>query len=265
VVREAPAFRRGDRELPGAPSTATRPEQAAERLAKLAADAEPGTRLGTKDELRARCGVSVGTFNEALRLVQARGLVTVRAGRVGGLFASRQSPLVRLGNSVLAIDDDATSVADAIRIRDALEPLLVEDAVRHRSARDVEAMRRGLERMRAAADAVDENAFLRANWALHARMAEVSPSMMLRSFYLSLLEMIESRTLSMQSVDEAPLPQYLDNRDRLHADLVAAIEEQDPRRALDLIRVHNATTAAATATLASAPPSGPTERPDARR
>jgi DNA-binding FadR family transcriptional regulator len=256
VVLEAPAFRRSDWQRPGAPPTATRPEQAAEQLAELAAGAEPGTRLGTKDELRARCGVSVGTFNEALRLVQARGLVTVRAGRVGGLFASRQSPLVRLGNSVLAIDDDATSVADAVRIRDALEPLLVEDAVRHRSASDIEALRQGLERMRAAADAVNGNEFLRANWALHARMAAISPSAMLRSFYLSLLEMIESHTLSVQSVDEAPLPEYLDKRYQLHADLVSAIDGQDARRALDLVLVHNATTAATTR-LASAPTSGP--------
>jgi DNA-binding FadR family transcriptional regulator len=254
VVLEAAALRRGDWQLPGAPPPATRPEQAAEQIAELAAGAEPGTRLGTKDELRARCGVSVGTFNEALRLVQARGLVTVRAGRVGGLFASRQSPLVRLGNSVLAIDDDATSVADAVRIRDALEPLLVEDAVRHRSASDVEALRQGLERMRAAADAVDGNEFLRANWALHARMAAISPSVMLRSFYLSLLEMIESHTLSVRSVDEAPLPEYLNKRYQLHADLVSAIDGQDAGRALDLIRVHNATTAAATTKLASAPP-----------
>ena len=239
MVLEAPAFRRGDWQLPGAPSTATRPEQAAEQLAELAAGAEPGTRLGTKDELRALCGVSVGTFNEALRLVQARGLVTVGRGRVGGLFASRQSPLVRLGNSVLAIDDDATAVRDAVRIRDALEPLLVEDAVRHRSAADTGDMRRGLERMRAAADALDGDEFLHANWALHARIAQVSPSVMLRSFYLGLLEMIESHTLSVQSVDEAPLPEYLDNRYRLHADLVSAIDEQDARRALDIVRVHN--------------------------
>src|ERR1700728_568102 len=238
VVLEAPAFRRSDWQLPGSPPTATRPEQAAEQLAGLAAGAEPGTRLGTKEELRALCGVSVGTFNEALRLVQARGLVTVRAGRVGGLFASHQSPLVRLGNSVLAIDDDATSVADAVRIRDALEPLLVEDAVRHRSADDAEALRQGLARMRTAADALDLNQFLRANWALHARMAEISPSVMLRSFYLSLLEMIESRTVSVQSVDE-----------------------QDARRALGLIRVHNATTTAATTTLDSAPPSGQSTGP----
>ena len=248
MVLEAPAYRRGDWQLPGAPPAATRPEQAAEQLAELAASAEPGTRLGTKDELRALCGVSVGTFNEALRLAQARGLVTVRAGRVGGLFASRQSPLVRLGNSVLAIDDDATSVADAVRIRDALDPLLVEDAVGHASAGDAQALRECLVRMRAAADALDGIEFIHANWALHARIAEISPSAMLRSFYLSLLEMIEAHTLSVQPVADEPLPEYLDNRYRLHADLVSAIEAQDARRALDLIRVHNAPTTDATTT-----------------
>jgi DNA-binding FadR family transcriptional regulator len=244
VVLEAPAYRRSDWQQPGASPSVTRPEQAAELLAELAASAEPGTRLGTKDELRVLCGVSVGTFNEALRLVQARGLVTVRAGRVGGLFASRQSPLVRLGNSVLAIDDDATSVADAVRIRDTLEPLLVQDAALHRSASDLEALRRGLERMRAAADALDGMEFLRANWALHVRIAEICPSVMLRSFYLTLLEMIESHTLAVQSVDARPLPEYLDTRYRLHDALVTAIGEQDALRALDLSRTHNATTLA---------------------
>jgi DNA-binding FadR family transcriptional regulator len=238
MVLEAPAFRRSDWQVPGAP--ATRPEQAAEQLAGLAAAAEPGARLGTKEELRVRCGVSVGTFNEALRLVQARGQVTVRAGRVGGLFASRPTPLVRLGNSVLALDDEAMSVADAVRIRDALEPLLVQDAARHRATTDSDALRQGLRRMRAAADALDGNEFLRANWALHACVARISPSAMLRSVYLSLLEVIESHTLSVLSVDDHPLPEYLQRRYQLHADLVAAIEEQDEGRALDLLREHNA-------------------------
>jgi DNA-binding GntR family transcriptional regulator len=164
---------------------------------------------------------------------------------VGGLFASRQSPLVRLGNSVLAIDDDdATSVADAVRIRDALGPLLVEDAVRHRSADDLEELRHGLRRMRDAADALDVIEFLRANWALHARLAQASPNAILRSFYLSLLEMIESHTLAVRSVDERPLPEYLQGRYRLHADLLAAVEKQDEPRALSLIREHGAVTLA---------------------
>ena len=259
MVLEAPAYRRADwpGATPSAGQPATRPEQAAEQLAALSAAAEPGSRLGTKDELRVRCGVSVGTFNEALRLVQARGLVTVRAGRVGGLFASRQSPLVRLGNSVLALDDEAMSVADAVRIRDALDPLLVQDAARHRSARDLEELVQGLRRMQDAAGALDGTEFLRANWALHDRMARISPSVMLRSVYRSLLEMIESHTLAVQSVDDdQPLPDYLQERYQLHADLVAAIDAQDEARALELLKEHNApkktTGAPATATASPA-------------
>jgi DNA-binding FadR family transcriptional regulator len=246
MVAEAPAFRRADWEPPptsraGAP---TRPEQAAEQLAALAAAAEPGTRLGTKDELRARCGVSVGTFNEALRLVQARGVITVRPGRVGGLFASRQSPMVRLGNSVLALDEDAASVADAVRIRDALDPLLVEDALRHATGEDVAAMRREVARMHAAATEMDGTGFIHANWALHARIAEVSSNAMLRSFYLSLLEIIESHTLAVRSVAEQPLPAYIWSRYDLHAALVDAIADRDETRAMALIQEHNTTTTA---------------------
>jgi DNA-binding FadR family transcriptional regulator len=176
--------------------------------------------------------------------VQSRGVVTVRPGPGGGLFASRQSPMVRLGNSVLALDEDAASVADAVRIRNALDPLLVEDALRHAGRKDLTAMRHELERMRAAAAELDGTAFVHANWALHARIAEVSPNAVLRSFYLSLLEIIESHTLSVQSVAGQPLPEYIQSRYDLHAALVDAIADRDESRAVELIREHNTTTTA---------------------
>ncbi|GAB3845819.1 FadR/GntR family transcriptional regulator [Dactylosporangium cerinum] len=242
MVADPPALRRADWELPTAATVALRrPEQAAEQLAALAAAAEPGARLGTKEELRVHCGVSVGTFNEALRLVQARGVVDVRPGRTGGLFATRQSPLVRLGNSVLALDKDAASVADAVRLRDALDPLLVEDALRHAAPSDVTAMRAELDRMRTAAADLDGIAFIHANWALHARIADVSPNAMLRSFYLSLLEIIESHTLSVQPFGDEPLPEYIQSRYDLHAALVDAIDARDEPRAIALIHEHNMT------------------------
>jgi DNA-binding FadR family transcriptional regulator len=230
-------------------SVSTRPEQAAERLAALAAAAEPGDRLGTKEELRAYCGVSVGTFNEALRLVQARGVLTVRTGRVGGLFASRQTPLVRLGHSVLALDDDAASasVLDAGRIRDALDPLLVEHAARFASEANVAAMRAELTRMRTAADAVNSIEFMRANWALHVRIAEASPNAMLRCFYTSTVEIIESHTLSVEPAHEQPLAEGMASRYRLHVALVDAIAAHDERRAAELIHEHNDTTGTAPA------------------
>ncbi|GAB3456004.1 FadR/GntR family transcriptional regulator [Actinophytocola sediminis] len=226
-------------------SVSTRPEQVAERLAALAAAAEPGDRLGTKAELRAHCGVSVGTFNEALRLVQARGVVMVRTGRVGGLFASHPSPTVRLGHAVLALDEDAAaaSVTDAGRVRDALDPLMVEHAVRFASVADLDSMRRALARMSAAADELDTTGFMRANWALHVAIAGASPNAMLRCFYTSMIELIESHTMSVEPAVEQPLADGLARRHRIHVALVDAITDRDERRAIALIHEHSDTSA----------------------
>ena len=142
--------------LSAAPANTRQAERAADRIAGLARSAEPGTHLGTETELRALCGVSVSTFNEALRLLQARGLVSARPGPGGGLFAAEQSPMVRLGNTMLALDTEHTSVAEAIRIRDALAPLLIEDALWHASPADIAEMRAILDEMARAAEA--ENA-----------------------------------------------------------------------------------------------------------
>ena len=240
MTADPPALRRADWDRRRVERTQSRPEQAAARLAEMAATAEPGDRLGTKDELRSACGVSVGTFNEALRIAQAGEVITVRPGPGGGLFASRQSAMVRLGNSMLALDDDAASVAEAIRLRDVLDPLLVEDALEHVSAKGIAALRAALEQMRIAADDGDHTAFVRANWTLHARIAEASPSAILRSFYLNLLEIIESHLLAVQPYADEPLGEYIRDRYELHAALVDAIAARD-RRALRLIREHNTT------------------------
>lgn len=219
----------------------SRTEQAAQRLGEIVNSASPGDRIGSKAELRQRCGVSVGTFNEAIRLVQSRGLVTVRPGPGGGLFAAEQSPMVRLGNSVLALDAEETSVADAVRIRDVLDPLMIDDALWHASRADIERMRERIAQMSEAVEDDDPVAFVRANWALHAKIAEVSPNAMLRSLYLTLLELIETHTLTVLPVSEQPLPEYIAQRHRLHSDLVEAIADHDRARALQLIHEHNTT------------------------
>ncbi|MFE7118250.1 FadR/GntR family transcriptional regulator [Streptomyces sp. NPDC057654] len=221
------------------PAAPGRAEQAAGRIAELAKNAEPGTRLGTKEELRGRCAVSAGTFNESLRLLQARGLVTVRPGPGGGIFSSRPSPMVRLGNSMLALDAQETDVAEAVRIRDALDPLLIEDALWHASPADFAELRGHLDVMARAVEAADPVAFVRANWRLHARIAAISPNALLRSLYNNLLDLIESHTLGVLPGGEQPLAEYIAHRHELHRDIVDALERRDREASLRLIREHH--------------------------
>jgi DNA-binding FadR family transcriptional regulator len=236
TIQAEMAFRRSDWEHPGGRSRA---EQAADHVAGLAAAAPPGTRLGTKEDVRSQCGVSVGTFNEALRLLQARQVIMVRPGPGGGLFVSDRPPTVRLAGSLLELDADEAAVADAIRIRNALDPLLIEDALWHASPADLAALRRSLEPMAAAVASGDAAAFARANWQLHAQIAAISPSQLLRSLYSSLLELIERHTVSVLPAEGTELPGYIEERYRLHADLVTALERRDAAEASRLLALHS--------------------------
>jgi DNA-binding GntR family transcriptional regulator len=85
----------------------------------------------------------------------------------------------------------------------------------------------------------DPAAFVHANWQLHAQIAAISPSQLLRSLYGSLLEIIERHTLSVQPADGTALPGYIQERYQLHADLVAALERRDAAETTRLIALHN--------------------------
>jgi DNA-binding FadR family transcriptional regulator len=217
----------------------SRAKLAAQRIGELVRAAAPGARLGTKSDLRELCGVSVGTFNEALRLAQIQGLVVVRPGPGGGLFAAEQSPLVRLGNSVLALDADEVAVADAVRIRDALDPLLIADAAWHSSPADIARYRKEVAAMSDAVEGGDADAFMLANWRLHDLFTEVNPSPMLRSLYQGLIDIIRDHTLAVLPAGEQPLGEVMAERYRIHADLVEAIADRDTERVERLAHEHS--------------------------
>jgi DNA-binding FadR family transcriptional regulator len=239
---EVPALRRSEwRTATGKGRPASRSEQVARVIAASVKTIGPGGRLGTKEELRMRCGVSVGTLNEAIRLLQSRGLVSVRPGPGGGLFACEPPPMVRLGNVMLALDSRAASVSDAVRIRNALDALLIEDAVWHANPADIVVLQERLFDLASAAEIGDGIAFLHANCALHAQIAAVSPNTMLSSIYVGLLDVIEAHTLAVVPAAGDPLPDSLLQRYRLHVRLVEAIAVQDPAGALDVLAEHNAT------------------------
>lgn len=218
--------------------TKSRAEMAADLLGSLSADSATGMRLGTKEELRAQAGVSVGTFNEALRLAQTRGIVEVRPGPGGGIFAASQSGMVRLANVVLALDTDASAVQQAIRMRDALDPLLMEDAIENARPADVA-------RLRGIADEIEhieQNdggfATTKAIWKLHAAIADISPNKMIGGIYASLLDLIEKHAVGAVGVAPNGPVHRVQDRVRLHRDMVEAIARRDHEWAAELMIEH---------------------------
>jgi GntR family transcriptional repressor for pyruvate dehydrogenase complex len=157
----------------------SRAEALARRLETEIGALAPGDRLGTKDELRRRFGVAAGTLNEAVRLMEVRGVVAARPGPGGGVFvAERRRPLV------LGLDWATATLRDCAELRAALEPVVCRHAARERADLHglVDAM---------AATLPDRGEYLAANWRFHRGVASRCTNEPLRAVYLTTLEFLE--------------------------------------------------------------------------
>jgi DNA-binding FadR family transcriptional regulator len=196
-----------------------------------------GWRLGTKKDVRERFHVAAGTVNQALRLLENRGLIAARPGPGGGLFVSTPSPHIRLSHLILGFSDGGTTVADCLAVRTGLEPLVAEQARRHHTDADLAELRELLQRMSNSVDS--PRGFLEANWALHRRMVEISPNPVLRAVYGTLMDYIEGHV---ENVAPDAVFRSSENLD-VHRALVAAIASRDPASVEEAVRKHTPSTA----------------------
>jgi DNA-binding MarR family transcriptional regulator len=126
--------------------------------------------------------------------------------------------------------------------------LMLADAVRYARPDDVGELRRLLSAMTRRLDSPVD--FLRADWALHRRIAQISPNEVLRRVYLSLVTTLEDNVDAI--VPDKSHPDYLQRRLRLHADIVEAIADSDAQAVAELAGQHRLTTALDTAPAARA-------------
>lgn len=199
---------------------------------------QAGDPIGTIESWRARSGFARASVSEALRLLVDRGVVEVRPGRGGGVFVARTGPVVRLRHTLISVHGEATTLADAIAIRESLEPLLVADAARSRTAAQVRQLRRQLARLEAALG--EHDAFVRAVWALHEQIAALTPNELLRAIYLTMMQVIGEH--ADRAVSDAERPDeavsYREHRLAVHRELVDAIDAGDLERASRAVIAH---------------------------
>jgi DNA-binding FadR family transcriptional regulator len=212
----------------------SRSRDVADHLAGIIANRSAGERLGTKEELRQQLAVAMGTMNEAVRLLQDRGLVTMKSGPKGGLFVASPDPRVNIGQLIVAIRGEPTTVREAQAIRNALEPLVFHAAIRDRTRSDIAELKKILRTMKADVD--DPHAFLVTNWRLHERIAECGKDKLLTTFYLVVSGVLREQ---LKSIEPTPmLPQMSRQRYDVHVELVQTIIDRDEANVDDVLRRH---------------------------
>lgn len=197
---------------------------------------EPGQRLGTKKDLQHELQVSQGTLNEALRVLEARGLITLRPGPAGGVFASTPEGHVQLANVILGFRAHATTIQQAVVVRNVLEPKIWTESVLYATQKDVKDLDDIVARMQE--HLADPKKYLSLNWQLHRRAAAITPNKILGSLYLVLLDFVDSSVSDVQATELFHLTST-DNL-RIHCALVDAVRNADESAAGAAAEEHNA-------------------------
>lgn len=193
----------------------------------------PGTRLGTKAELRERFGVASTTVNEAVRVLENRGAVLAKPGPGGGVFVAERSNWLALSRLVLDFKHSAVVVAEVLAVRDSLETLVASEAATHHRKRDLAQLRRLIDDMTRHVHA--PAAYLRSNWAFHRRAAQLCSNTFARSLYEGLLDFAEADLAHVEGRGDFDGTANV----QTHSELVEAIASRDLERVAAAVRRHN--------------------------
>lgn len=209
---------------------------------------QPGTALPTERELVSTTGLSRGSVREALRILEAQGLVNTRAGRYGGTTVALPTTDQLTSQVNLYAKGRSVSLSALVEVRLALEPMVAALAAKRRTEEDLSNLRAIAERIEWAAEN-DLTAFLEENVNWHDAIAAASHNDLLHAFATSVSGMM----FEASQIKEFASPEVRERVLRAHAKILEAIESGDAE--LARIRVERDVQAYATilaATLAAA-------------
>ncbi|MGD9695467.1 MAG: FadR/GntR family transcriptional regulator [Thermoleophilia bacterium] len=210
--------------------------QVAERVRRAILDGElaPGDPLPTERDLCDAFGVSRASVREALRALQAQGLVTgggspsrtVVSDGAGGHAADALAILLRL---------NAVGVADLMEFRSVLEQSALAAAARRRAAGALDEARAALDEMRRPDIGVEE--YDRADVRFHLALVRASGNEAMFLVMRALREAVARHLLEHLRAQDDPRA-TLERLTREHEAILAAVGRGHAMRASALVRAH---------------------------
>ena len=163
-----------------------RPPKTSERVARelvnhiVDNDLAEGTKLPNEKQLVEVFDIGRTTLREALRLLETRGVITIRSGPGGGPVVRRPRPDDLRESLTLMLQFTGSSLTDVLDARLALEPMMAGLAAQRIDAEQVAELRRSVERMRE--NSGNQAQFLQENQVFHSLVAEAAGSSVLWVF-----------------------------------------------------------------------------------
>jgi GntR family transcriptional repressor for pyruvate dehydrogenase complex len=190
---------------------------------------KPGDRLPSAKDLATQFSVATPTIREALRRLQATGIVDIRHG--SGIYVRRDSDRLMLSNPAYGTLETQT-IMQILDARILIEPHLSELAAVHASPQQIADLRDLLLRAEQALERPDDR-YIQANHSLHVAIAKASGNLVLAHIVESLLEMYSTE---LHLVDPKSSLAEVRARDHRHHQLVigaiAAADRPGAREAM---------------------------------
>ena len=178
-----------------------------------------GENLPNERELGDQTGLSRGSIREALRVLEAQGLVATKAGRNGGRVALQPSAEFLQGSIEFFVRGRQIPFAQLTETKEALEPVLAALAAEHRTDHDLAALEAIGDRLASSTVASDVHA---ANAEWHLAVAHASHNLLLVAVAQALGPLIHD-----PHVEDFASPEIRDAVMRAHGRIHQAIVDRD--------------------------------------
>ena len=190
---------------------------------------KPGELLPPRKELAAQFGVGISTIHEAVKSLDAVGLVESRPGK--GTWVRHNALDSVINPSLITNRFGDIDVETIYETRLMLEVALAELAAEKATPEDIENMWSALNKSREVMD--DDDAFIQADWDFHMAVAKACHNVLIETFYYL------SRELLLDFASDAiQLPRVREEASQMHVEQAKAIEAHDVQKARQIALEH---------------------------